>query len=187
MSTNSRIGLRLADGSILSVYHHWDGYPQWLGVTLNQQYPTREDVAELIDGGNMSCCYTQSGWEIEDEDKVENVTIQTSILHRGESMEENAPRLHKTTSHFFEDTNKCCGEFAYIKELDGTLECYVYHTGMKRLKTSMTYSHLSNKTIPSRLSTGVDGMIYPNDLKTTLFSEIAEILEEADNSKTNMI
>ena len=25
-------------------------------------------------------------------------------------------------------------------------------------------------------------MIYPNDLKTTLFSEIAEILEEADNS-----
>ena len=25
-------------------------------------------------------------------------------------------------------------------------------------------------------------MIYPNDLKTTLFSEIAENLEEADNS-----
>ena len=25
-------------------------------------------------------------------------------------------------------------------------------------------------------------MLYPNDLKTTLFSEIAEILEEADNS-----
>ena len=25
-------------------------------------------------------------------------------------------------------------------------------------------------------------MIYPNDLRTTLFSEIAEILEEADNS-----
>ena len=25
-------------------------------------------------------------------------------------------------------------------------------------------------------------MIYPNDLKPTLFSEIAEILEEADNS-----
>ena len=32
MSTNSRIGLRLEDGSILSVYHHWDGYPEWLGV-----------------------------------------------------------------------------------------------------------------------------------------------------------
>tara|TARA_Y100001934_G_C11935601_1_gene577803 strand:- start:261 stop:434 length:174 start_codon:yes stop_codon:yes gene_type:complete len=25
-------------------------------------------------------------------------------------------------------------------------------------------------------------MIYPNDLKTTLFSEIAEIIEEGDNS-----
>ena len=125
MSTNSRIGLRLADGSILSVYHHWDGYPQWVGVTLNQQYPTREDIAELIDGGNMSCCYTQSGWEIEDEEKLKVLPYKPLYYtERGESMEENAPRLHKTTSHFFEDTNKCCGEYAYIKELDGTLECW---------------------------------------------------------------
>ena len=29
MSTNARIGLGLADGSVLSVYHHWDGYPEW--------------------------------------------------------------------------------------------------------------------------------------------------------------
>ena len=34
MATRSRIGLRLKEDSILSVYHHWDGYPQWLGVTL---------------------------------------------------------------------------------------------------------------------------------------------------------
>ena len=65
--------LRLTDGSILSVYHHWDGYPQWLGVTLNKYYPTREAIAELIDGGNMSCCYTQSGWEIEDEEQLKGL------------------------------------------------------------------------------------------------------------------
>ena len=63
MSTNSRLGLRLEDGSILSVYHHWDGYPEWLGVTLNKYYNTRESIAELIDGGNMSCCYTDSDWQ----------------------------------------------------------------------------------------------------------------------------
>ena len=34
MATRARIGLKLDDGSIISAYHHWDGYPEWLGVTL---------------------------------------------------------------------------------------------------------------------------------------------------------
>ena len=94
----------------MSVYHHWDGYPQWLGVTLNKYYPTREAIAELIDGGNMSCCYTQSGWEIEDEEKLKGLPYKPLYYtERGESIEENAPKLHKTISHFFEDTNNCCG------------------------------------------------------------------------------
>ena len=49
MSTNARIGIKLEDGSILSAYHHWDGYPEWLGVTLKEQYNTKEKVRELID------------------------------------------------------------------------------------------------------------------------------------------
>ena len=60
MSTNARIGIKLEDGSILSAYHHWDGYPEWLGVTLNKQYNTKEKVRELIDGGNMSSCWSDN-------------------------------------------------------------------------------------------------------------------------------
>ena len=40
MATRARIGLRLAEDAILSVYHHWDGYPEWLGVTLNKKFNT---------------------------------------------------------------------------------------------------------------------------------------------------
>ena len=47
MSTRSRIGIKLEDGSILSAYHHWDGYPEWLGRILKQHYNTNEKVAEL--------------------------------------------------------------------------------------------------------------------------------------------
>jgi len=54
MSTRARIGLKLEDESIISVYHHWDGYPEWLGITLKEHYNTKEKIAELIDGGNMS-------------------------------------------------------------------------------------------------------------------------------------
>ena len=62
MGTRARIGKELSDGSILSVYHHWDGYPSWLGKTLVAQYNTKEKVAELIDGGDMSSCWSDSIW-----------------------------------------------------------------------------------------------------------------------------
>jgi hypothetical protein len=63
MSTRSRIGIQLSDESVLSVYHHWDGYPEWLGRILKTHYNTREKVAELIDGGDMSSCWTDSRWD----------------------------------------------------------------------------------------------------------------------------
>ena len=63
MSTRSRIGIKLEDGSILSAYHHWDGYPEWLGRILKQHYNTKEKVAELIDGGNMSSCWSDNVYD----------------------------------------------------------------------------------------------------------------------------
>ena len=62
MGTRSRIGIELKDGSILSAYHHWDGYPEWLGKTLVEQYNSKEKASELIDGGDMSCCWSDSLW-----------------------------------------------------------------------------------------------------------------------------
>ena len=62
MATRSRIGIELNDGSILSAYHHWDGYPEWLGRILTTHYNTKAQVAELIDGGDMSSCWSDSVW-----------------------------------------------------------------------------------------------------------------------------
>jgi hypothetical protein len=59
MATRSRIGIELRDGSILSAYHHWDGYPEWLGRILNTHYNSKELAAELIDGGDMSTCWAE--------------------------------------------------------------------------------------------------------------------------------
>ena len=81
MGTKSRIGLRLADDSILSVYHHYDGYPQWLGVTLNKKFNTFDTVAELLDGGDISCCDSDSDW---DRNKVEDHVLYLSLIHISE-------------------------------------------------------------------------------------------------------
>ena len=62
MGTRARIGIQLNDNSILSVYHHWDGYPQWLGRILVSRFNTKEKVADLIDGGDMSTCWADEIW-----------------------------------------------------------------------------------------------------------------------------
>ena len=60
MATRSRIGIELRDGSILSAYHHWDGYESWLGRILKTHYNSKELAAELIDGGDMSTCWNDN-------------------------------------------------------------------------------------------------------------------------------
>ena len=45
MATRARIGIELKNGSILSVYHHWNGYESWLGRILKTHYNTRQKVA----------------------------------------------------------------------------------------------------------------------------------------------
>ena len=61
MGTRSRIGLQL-EGQIISVYHHWDGYPEWLGRMLKTHYNSRDLASELIDGGDMSSCWSDKVW-----------------------------------------------------------------------------------------------------------------------------
>ena len=112
MATRSRIGLQLADDAILSVYHHWDGYPQWLGVTLNTKFNTREKVAELIDGGDISCCDSDRDWDRND--------VPNHVLYYNARGENTEPRLDLNVDEYFENGE----EFAYIFTLDHQWECY---------------------------------------------------------------
>tara|TARA_Y100001973_G_C5179694_1_gene324088 strand:+ start:61 stop:465 length:405 start_codon:yes stop_codon:yes gene_type:complete len=114
MATRSRIGLRLADDSILSVYHHWDGYPEWLGVTLNKKFNTKDQVAELLDGGDISCIDSDSNW---DREKVE-----LHVQYYNDRGEHTEPRLDVNEQDFF-DNNE---EYAYIFD-NGVWECYDLH------------------------------------------------------------
>ena len=119
MGTRSRIGIQLADESILSVYHHWDGYPEWLGRILSTHYNSREQAAELIDGGDMSVCWTDDHFRNSDgkiEKKAEYGPQYYS--ERGESC---PPRLDNKVSEYVNKNNN--EEFAYIFR-DGAWVCY---------------------------------------------------------------
>jgi len=54
MSTRSRIGMIMEDGTVHSVYCHCDGYPSYNGRILKEYYNTSEKVKELISLGDIS-------------------------------------------------------------------------------------------------------------------------------------
>ena len=103
MATRSRIGIQLADESILSVYHHWDGYPEWLGRILKTHYNSKDKASELIDGGDMSTCWAES-------------KEPEYYSARGENC---PPRLDNNLEEFFSDNE----EYSYVFR-NGEWVCY---------------------------------------------------------------
>ena len=111
MATRSRIGIQLADESILSVYHHWDGYPSWLGRILKTHYNSKELAAELIDGGDMSSAWTNAGFN--------NETVAQGPLYYSQRGDDCPPRIDKNLKVFLAFGE----EYSYIFR-NGEWVCY---------------------------------------------------------------
>lgn len=54
MSTNSRIGIIRSDGSVDSIYCHWDGYYEHNGLILFNEYQDLNKINSLIKLGAIS-------------------------------------------------------------------------------------------------------------------------------------
>ena len=114
MATRGRIGLQLKDGSVLSAYHHWDSYPEWLGKQLVEHYPTRDKVAELIDGGDMSSCWSDACWE------TKLPVGEYGPEYYSQRGENTPPRLDKDLGEYLQNSE----EYSYVyTQLSGWL-CY---------------------------------------------------------------
>jgi len=121
MATRSRIGIQLSDGSILSVYHHWDGYPEWLGRILTTHYNTKDKVTELIDGGDMSSCWTNERWSGVNEygGQMKEETTEYAPRYYSQRGEDCPPRLDAHWGDFINNGE----EYGYIFK-NGEWVCY---------------------------------------------------------------
>jgi hypothetical protein len=54
MATRSKIAIENQDGTVSSIYCHWDGYPSHHGPILFGHYTTQEKVESLIKLGSIS-------------------------------------------------------------------------------------------------------------------------------------
>ena len=114
MATRSRIGLLLGDDCVVSVYHHWDGYPTWLGVHLRRNYTTKAQIAELLDGGDISCIESDRDWNHE--------MVEPHVQYCNDRGEDTEPRLDLSVDQYLVDGE----EYAYLFE-NNEWVCYDLH------------------------------------------------------------
>ena len=120
MGTRARIGIQFDDKSVLSVYHHWDGYPSWLGRILQTHYNTKEKVSSLVDGGDMSCCWTKQRWsKVDEPGGVTSEDDNYGPQYYSQRGEECPPRYDETVKKFLDSGE----EYAYIFTKRGWV-CY---------------------------------------------------------------
>ena len=118
MATRARIGIQLNNDSVISVYHHWDGYPEWLGRILKTHYNSYEQASELIDGGDMSCAWTKMRLTKDGATEVEEYGAEYYSA-RGEDC---PPCYDETLEEYLSEGE----EYAYLFR-NGEWVCYDRH------------------------------------------------------------
>lgn len=116
MATRSRIGIENEDGTVSSIYCHWDGYPSHNGKLLVENYQDREKVKALIALGSISTLNREVFASDKDHsfDKpYEGVTV---AYHRDRGEDYNPPRLNESRDDYFEDDNE---EYGYLFTKEG--------------------------------------------------------------------
>ena len=112
MATEHELVFKLE--TLLFLFIIWDGYPQWLGRILNTHYTTKSQVIDLIDGGDMSSCWTDTVWG---EQRTDGQKYgPETYAARGEDC---PPRLDESITEFINDGE----EFGYVFK-DGEWFCY---------------------------------------------------------------
>lgn len=97
MSTNSTIAMLNENGTVEQIYCHWDGYLDYVGKILVEEYNTTENIKELIALGSISELHG-------DIDKV--VAYHRD---RGDKLEIS---VYKSMHDYLE--NSMCMEYNYI-------------------------------------------------------------------------
>jgi hypothetical protein len=110
MSTTSCIGIVRKDDSVLSVYHHYDGYPEWLGCILYIYFDSLEKVEDLIAGGDLRCCWTHYRFCLNERNDNESHGHEYGPQYYSQLGENCPPRVDKSMAEFFAVNE----EYAYL-------------------------------------------------------------------------
>jgi hypothetical protein len=140
MATRSRIGIMNTDGTIESVYCHFDGYLTGVGRILYEHYKDEDKVRELINLGDMSSLGTTTEFNIKHITMTfaeyanlpkEEREKYTKDYHRWRG-EKIAIAKSKNETEFLELSIKTDAEYAYL--FNGSFWLYVVTNKEKDFK-----------------------------------------------------
>lgn len=117
MATRARIGILMKNGMIKSVYHHWDGYPDWLGRKLEENYTTYQKIHALMRDGDISSIESDTDFN---NNKIKGGPIVLYYKSRGD----NSPfRLFCSFNRFKRAAKNDGCEYIYLFK-NKKWECY---------------------------------------------------------------
>ena len=137
MGTRSRIGLALGPDQIISVYCHYNGYIQHNGRILRDNYSTKQQVQELIDGGDMSCLHTRETWEskpLKQQIIKEDGTTEVKYMEHPNGswmmdIEKEVPGTCTTVREVKMYLHRCLISMSFTSDNCGEEWCYLFTPG----------------------------------------------------------
>ena len=129
MATRSRIGLEQADGTIKSVYVHWDGYIDGVGETLKEHYNDPAKIEELLELGDISCLGTfydkelaKESWEHQYErewrESEKGKRASEMTLPYNDRGEDTKARVDENELEYIAKAGKCGEDYVYLYKED---------------------------------------------------------------------
>jgi hypothetical protein len=120
MATRARIGLELKDGSYISSYQHWDGYPGGLGYTLIDHWNNYDTIEEAIQLGNASSWRYMIGEQIDFDDRNNPLhNIQNCYYGRDRGEKDQGPKKHLNGVCLIDEAFNSGEEYLYVYRQTG--------------------------------------------------------------------
>ena len=127
MSTRCRIGKLNEDGTVTSIYCHFDGYSGGVGRILYEYYTSIEDTDSLIALGDIS--YLGKRVNPIGDHSFENPEKDTTVAYgrdRGDS--EVGARVDKSVNEYLDNRNDWDIDYKYLgKPVDNKIYWLIYH------------------------------------------------------------
>lgn len=117
MSTRSSIAVKRADGTVLAVYCHFDGYLEGVGAALLAQHNSQEKAEALVGLGDLSICSARDGVVAYSRDK-------------GEPFDDVRPHEYVSWDDYRGNVGKQIGDNGYRYVFDGEWRAWGESAGL---------------------------------------------------------
>ena len=120
MATRARIALELDNGSFISSYQHWDGYPGGLGYNLVDNWCDHAKVKAGIEQGDASKWGYIVGEKIDFDDRNNPMhEVQNVYYGRDRGEKNTGHKTHATVTDLLENGFNAGEEYLYIARNTG--------------------------------------------------------------------